>query len=228
MLVVGGTNLNLNKFIIITSCHTDVRLTDHVQQTGKNKQLILNCSVTGIHNISNVVEFRFNDEKSYSCTKTGWPNEPEGNTDKPYVQLMDNTTCQLIIPNAAKADFTDYYCRVKLALSRESADHTCHLLSETITPSDSDENSISILVIGIVVPVTMVIIIIATIVMVSIVLVRKKCGQGNVIIYQPDHPLQIPKVNYEPPGVRLGNFRNIHCIVYVLKCTYTTYFMTHS
>lgn len=218
MLVVGGANLNLNKFIIITSCHTDVRLTDHVQQTGKNKQLILNCSVTGIHNISNVVEIRFNDEKSYSCTKTGWPNEPEGNTDKPYVQLMDNTTCQLIIPNAAKADFTDYYCRVKLALSSESADHTCHLLSETITPSDSDENSISILVIVIVVPVAIVIIIIiATIVMVSIVLVRKKRkkrGQHNVIIHQPGHPLQIPNDNYAPPAVILGNFRNVYSNVH--------------
>ena len=122
---------------------------------------------------------------------------------------MDNTTCQLIIPNAAKADFTDYYCRVKLALSPESADHTCHLLSETITPSDSDENSISILVIAIVVPIAIVIIIIATIVMVSIVNKRKQRGPPE------NHELQIRNINYVPPEVIPGNFRNICTQMYI-------------
>lgn len=129
--------------------YTDVRVTGHVLQIGDNKQIVLNCSVTGMHNTSSVVEMRFNDEKSFSCSKTSWPNEPGGSIDKPYVRLLDDTTCQLTIPNATKANYIAYHCRVKLHLSPVTSRRNCYLLSETITPSeeafisDNDEMSSS-------------------------------------------------------------------------------------
>ena len=123
----------------IISCYTDVKLTGHIIHTNENKQIILNCTVSGIHNTSKVVEIRFNDDKLYSCTKSRWPNESEGSIDKPHVHFMDEDTiiCQLTIPNAAKADFVDYYCRVKLQLSSKTFNRNCYLLSENVTMTPS-------------------------------------------------------------------------------------------
>ena len=105
-------------------------------QIGNKKQIVLSCSVTGMHNTNSVVEMRFNDEKSFSCSKTSWPNEPGGSIYKPYVRLLDDTTCQLTIPNATKANFIAYHCRVKLHLSPVTSRCNCYLLSKTITPSE--------------------------------------------------------------------------------------------
>jgi hypothetical protein len=123
-------------FAIFLSRHTDIRVTGDVLHAGDNKRIVLNCSVTGIHNTSNIVEIRFNDDESYSCRKARWPNEPEGSTDKPHVRFLDDTTCQLTIPNAAEANYIEYYCRVKLQLSPVSSKRNCYLLSETIIPSE--------------------------------------------------------------------------------------------
>ena len=131
----------------IISCYTDVKLTGHIIHTNENKQIILNCTVSGIHNTSNVVEIRFNDDKLYSCIKSRWPNEPEGSIDKPHAHFMnkDIIICQLTIPNAAKADFVDYYCRVKLQLSSKTFNRNCYLLSKTVpmTPSEDAGTSLS-------------------------------------------------------------------------------------
>ena len=226
VLVVGGANMQMNLRIII-SCHTDVRLTGHVIQTGEKKQIILNCSVTGIHNTSNVVEIRFNDDKLYSCRKMEWPNEPEGSIDKPHTHLLDNdTTCQLTIPTAAKADIKHYHCRVKLELSPETVERTCYLMSETIIPSeetlpldvDTSENNSITTVIGIAV-LTAIVITIAISVMVSLVVAktRKDCHQHQHIACQAQNQcLLIQNGHYVPPQAIHGNFRNR-----IFFCSYT-------
>ena len=113
-------------------------MTGQVIQTGENRQIIFNCSVVGIHNTNTVLEFRFNDDKSYSCRKKRWPYEPEDNRDKPHAHLLDdNTTCQLLIPNAIITHLEDYYCRAELWIWPEESQSSCYLLSETVTLSEA-------------------------------------------------------------------------------------------
>ena len=166
--------------------YTDVRVTGHVVQIGDNKQIVLNCSVSGMHNISSVIEMRFNDEKSFSCSKTSWPNEPGGSIDKPYVRLLDDTTCQLTIPNATKANFIAYHCRVKLQLSPVTSRRNCYLLSEKIIPSEkalilnndvmsSSENDLTVQVhvLAIIVIVPVVVVVLALLSILPVVVVIK-------------------------------------------------------
>ena len=190
--------------------YTDVRVTGHVLQIGDKKQIVLNCSVTGIRNTSNVVEMRFNDEKSFSCRKTSWPNEPGGSIDKPYVRLLDDTTCQLTIPNATKANFVEYYCRVKLQLLPGTSRRNCYLLSETIIPSEevdndvilSNENGLTIQVhvaVIIIVPVVVVVLALLSILLVIAVMAtkHKKAGQS----LSPQNPdLRQPMIDNSQRG----------------------------
>ena len=91
-------------------------MTRKVTQTGGNRQIILNCSVVGSYNKINIKEFQFNNNPSYSCSKFR-PKAPKDGTNTPYTRrLDDSTTCQLIIPHATKADFTEYRCRVKFQI----------------------------------------------------------------------------------------------------------------
>lgn len=118
-------------YSILPFC-SDIRLIGQVIQTGENKQIILNCSVTGVYNTNDITEFQFNDDDSSLCRKTRQLSESEGRTDKPYTQLLnDGTTCQLIIPKATKADFVGYQCQVKLQFP---TGRYCYILSETIIP----------------------------------------------------------------------------------------------
>lgn len=102
--------MNVYRFYNTPFSPHDISVTSDVRQTGDNMQIVLNCSVTGIHNTSSIIEIWFNDDKLYSCQKIGWPNEPEVDVDKPHVRLLDDTTCQLTIPNATKSNFVEYYC----------------------------------------------------------------------------------------------------------------------
>ena len=84
----------------------------------------------GIFDISNLVEFRFNHEKWYSCNDRPGPDDSSG---IPYSTCLDNTTCQLIILNAIEIYSGDYHCRVKIR-PKDYA-HKCYLLSRKITLS---------------------------------------------------------------------------------------------
>ena len=170
--------------VITISCLADVNLTSYIIQIGETKQIILSCSVAGMHNSSNVVEIRFNDDKSYSCRKTRWPSEPEGSIDMPHTHLLDDNTCQLTIPNATKSDFVDYYCRVELQLFKRN----CYFLSKTITlrvetPTlgvnviVTNENNITPIAIGIAVLVVIAVVLVAVAVTVSVVM-RKYNNQA--------------------------------------------------
>ena len=177
-----------------------------------------------MHNSSNVVEIRFNDDKSYSCRKTRWPSEPEGSTDKPHARLLDNdNTCQLTIPNAAKTDFVDYRCRVKLQLSSETIQYNCisqeifqrncYLLSETIIPSEAllsdmdvmhnSDNNTSTIAIAVAVPVVTVLTVTLIVASVVVVKKRKPCRRHTARpgVRQNDVQLQIQNQQggYIPP-----------------------------
>ena len=164
-------------------------MTGHVIQTGENRQIILNCSVVGIHNTNTVLEFRFNDDKSYSCRKKKWPYEPEDNRDKPHAHLLDdNTTCQLLIPNAIITHLEDYYCRVELWIWPEEGQSSCYLLSKTVTLSEASitdtirEHKSHTTIIIITIPAAIVLTLLLLIVAVVVVVVKTvkyRCQHGQ-------------------------------------------------
>lgn len=96
-------------------------------QVTEKGHIILNCSIIGSYNKNNIKDFQFNDDPSYLCDKK--PTVPNDSTT-PYVRpLDDGTTCQLIIPKPANADYTNYRCRVRIKRQAQS----CYLSSDTIT-----------------------------------------------------------------------------------------------
>ena len=116
----------------------------------------------------------------------------------------DTIICQLTIPNAAKADFVDYYCRVKLQLSSKTFNRNCYLLSETVTMtpsktslSDTDvmmthENNVSTVYIAAIITAFIVfcLILLSIIPVMIVVKTIKKCYQERK--YEPPLELREP------------------------------------
>lgn len=78
-----------------------------------------------------IMNFQFNNNPSYSCNTT--TKAPNHSTNTPYARLLDDeTTCQLIIPNATTTDYRKYQCQVIITHTQQK-EGSCFLQSKEIT-----------------------------------------------------------------------------------------------
>ena len=140
------------------------------------------------------------------------------------------TVCQLTIPNAAKADFADYYCQVKLELAPQASRRNCYLLSEIISSSEAalisdvdvtftSENNFSSIAISTAVPVTIATIILLTVASATVIRIVR-CYHHSTARHHDnvnnqaegdDIPLQ--EGHYQPPPHILPRIYNIFILL---------------
>ena len=111
----------------------DVQLTNLTSITDKREQgeVILQCSISGLHRNETDIEIRFNDETQYLCEH--WPNNrQQSNGDKPYAIFtnINESTCELHIPKATSSHTGKYYCRAKIHTDKQK--DCLYLKSQTI------------------------------------------------------------------------------------------------
>ena len=201
---------------LLSSYYAGIRMTGQVIQTDENKHIVLNCSVVGIHSTNTVLEFRFNDNKSYSCRRKRWPNEPEDNQNKPRAHLLDdNFTCQLLIPNPAEMHLAEYYCRAELWIWQEETQSSCFLLSESVTLTDSEgihKNKPLTMIITITIPAAIILTLLLLIVAVVATRKMKKsccCRQQEVM----PQMIGTVRVFFSRNSLRrVEDYRKAHCM----------------
>ena len=107
----------------------------------KNQHVILNCSVVGIYETTDSTDIGFmsNDDKAYLCTRTQPNKLQDVDAAKPHAYLLNNTTCQLLIPRDIEMYVGHYQCQVYMYMYE--LQHSCYFLSKPITVSVNDDKN---------------------------------------------------------------------------------------